>query len=61
MGCVQFEHQRVFGWGNLTLLECALRSFVAIGRSGTEIVSLDPGLKRKLTHGAGDDMTAGGR
>jgi hypothetical protein len=61
MGCVQFEHQRVFGWSNLTLLDRAVRSFVAIGRSGTEIVSLGPGLNRKLTHGAGDDMTAGGR
>jgi hypothetical protein len=61
MCCVQFEYQRGFGQSNPALVECALRSFVAIGRSGTEIVSLDPGLKRRLTHVAGDDMTAGGR
>jgi hypothetical protein len=61
MCCVQFEYPRGFGRSNPALVDRALRSFVAIGRSGTEIVSLGPGLNRKLTHGAVDDMTAGGR
>jgi hypothetical protein len=59
MCCVQFEHRRVFGWSNLTLLDCELRSFIAIGPGETEIVPMCP--KRKKIHGAVDDMTAGGR
>jgi hypothetical protein len=61
MGCVQFEHQRVFGGGDLTLLDRAVRSLIPVGLGETEIVPMGPGLNRKPTHGVGDDMTAGGR
>jgi hypothetical protein len=46
-------------WGNLTLFDRALRSFIAIGLGETEIVPMCP--KRKKIHRAVDDMTAGGR
>jgi hypothetical protein len=61
MCCVQFEYQRGFGRSNPALVDRAVRSFIAIGRSVVEIVPVGPELKGKLTHRAGDDMTAGGR